>query len=163
MATARDDLYYRDWYRWAREQADGLRWLVDERVNTDLELELIAEEMEELALSHRAVFRTQLRRAIEHLLKLEHSPAAMPRRMWKLSLRDARIRARDLLTTTLENEIRASLAEICEDARELAADAMRAYDEHEAAAALPPSCPYTFEQILDRAWLPPPRAGITDE
>ena len=87
----------------------------------------------------------------------------MPQRMWKLSVRDARIRVRDLLTTTLENEARATLAEIYGDARELAAEAMRAYVEHEAAAALPPSCPYTFEQILDRAWLPPPRAGITDE
>jgi Domain of unknown function DUF29 len=163
MATARDDLYYRDWYRWAREQADGLRKLADERMNTDLELELIAEEMEELALSHRAAFRSQVRRAIEHLLKLEYSPSVMPRRMWRISVRDARIKMRDYLTATLENETRATLAEIYEDARELAADAMRAYDEHEAAAALPPSCAYTFEQILDRSWLPPSRAGVAEE
>jgi hypothetical protein len=163
MATARDDLYYRDWYRWAREQADGLRKLADERINTDLELELIAEEMEDLALSHRAVFRSQIRRAIEHLLKLEYSPSAMPRRMWRISVRDARIKMGDYLTATLENETRATLTELYEDARELAADAMRAYDEHEAAAALPASCPYTFEQILDRSWLPPSRAGVAEE
>jgi hypothetical protein len=163
MATARDDLYYRDWYRWAREQADGLRKLANERINTDLELELVAEEMEELALSHRAAFRRQVRRAIEHLLKLEYSPSAMPRRMWRISVRDARIKVRDLLTTTLENETRATLAQIYEDARELAADALQAYDEHDAAAALPTSCPYTFEQILDRNWLPPPRAGVAEE
>ena len=157
MAIARDELHHRDWYRWAREQADGLRRLAEERINTDLELGLIAEQIDEMAVSQRAALRSQLRRVIEHLLKLEYSPAAEPRRMWALSIRDARVKARDLLTTTLENETRAALAEIHEDARDMAAEAMRAYDEDEAAAGLPPACPYTFEQVLDRDWRPAPR------
>ena len=163
MATARDDLYYRYWYRWAREQADGLRKLADERTNTDLELERVAEEIDELADSRRDQLQSQLRRTIEHLLKREYSPSPFPRRMWRLTVREARMRIGRLLTGALENEARAELPETYAEARELAVGAMREFGEDAAADAVPPTCPYTFEQIVDRNWLPPSRAGVADE
>jgi hypothetical protein len=34
----------------------------------------------------------------------------------------------------------------------------RAFEEVAAAEAVPATCPYSFEQILDRDWFPVPRA-----
>jgi hypothetical protein len=156
--TREDDLYYGDWYRWAREQAGGLRLLADERINTDLELARIAEDLDEMADSRLDALTSQIRRIVEHLLKLEFSPAVRPRRMWRLSVREARVRAGKLLTKTLENEARAALADTYADARELAVEAMREFEELAAADTVPSACPYAFEQILDRDWFPAPRA-----
>jgi hypothetical protein len=154
MATARDDLYHQDWYRWARQQAGGLRRLADERINTDVELQRIAEDLDEMADGRQDALRSQLRCIVEHLLKLEYSPAANPRRLLRLSIREARIRARKLVTSKLESEARVELPDTYADARELATEAMREFGEEAAAAQVPTSCPYSFEQLLDRNWLP---------
>ena len=159
MAIARDELHHRDWYRWAREQADGLRRLASERINTDLELELIAEDLDEMADGKRDAVRSQLRRVLVHLLKLEHSPASDPHRQWRRSIREARAQIDDRLTSTLEAELRADLPRVYGKARRLAAAEMADYGEHSAASAIPAECPYSFEEILAEDWFPPPRAG----
>jgi hypothetical protein len=41
-----------------------------------------------------------------------------------------------------------------EDARELADASLRGYGEDAAADALPPACPFTLDQILQRGWYP---------
>src|SRR5215217_3344486 len=110
MATARDDLYHQDWYRWARQQAGGLRRLADERINTDVELQRIAEDLDEMADGRLEALRSQLRRIIVHILKLEHSPAMHPRRQWRSSVRDARVQIEDRLTAVLESELREALS-----------------------------------------------------
>ena len=40
---------------------------------------------------------------------------------------------------------------------------MREFREDAAADAVPATCPYTFEQIVDRNWLPPSHAGVAEE
>jgi hypothetical protein len=154
MATARDDLYHQDWYRWARQQAGGLRRLADERINTDVELQRIAEDLDEMADGRLEALRSQLRRIIVHLLKLEHSPALEPRRQWRGSVRDARVQIEDRLTAVLEAELRESLSAQYRKARRLAAGELMDYGEIEAARSLPAECPYSFEQVLDHDWLP---------
>ena len=54
----------------------------------------------------------------------------------------------------LESEARVELPDTYADARELATEAMREFGEEAAAAQVPTSCPYSFEQLLDRNWLP---------
>ena len=55
-------------------------------------------------------------------------------------------------------------AELYEDAREAARLSLLEHDEDQAAAALPPVCPYTLDQVLDRSWYPdPPRSGSEAE
>jgi hypothetical protein len=163
MATARDDLYYRDWYRWAREQAGGLRRLAEERIDTDIELERVAEDLDEMADGKLEALRSQLRRVLVHLLKLEHSPATDPRRQWRRSVREARAQVDDRLTSTLESELRAELPRIYRKARKLAAAEMSDYGEHAAASGLPADCPYAFEDILSEDWFPAPRAREAED
>ena len=76
-------LYQTDHYAWTKQQAAELRRLAAARANSTLDLANLAEEVESLGRSDLATVRSQLRRIIEHLLKLEHSPAAEPRFGWR--------------------------------------------------------------------------------
>ena len=155
MATARDDLYHQDWYRWARQQAGGLRRLADERINTDVELQRIAEDLDEMADGRHDALRSQLSRIIVHLLKLEHSPALEPRRQWR-RLDPGRPRAES--RTARHRHAGGRARGECRTAqyRRPAGSRRRAdgLGEIEAARSLPTECPYSFEQLLDHDWLP---------
>ncbi len=78
MATREEDLYAEDYYAWTRDQAAALRRLAKERWNGPLDLDHLAEEVEDLGSEVRSAVRSQLRRLMEHLLKLEHARAAEP-------------------------------------------------------------------------------------
>src|SRR3546814_4130051 len=77
------ELYEADFYAWTKVQADRLRRLEAQRANLDLDLPRLAEEVEDLGTSHRNALRSQLRRIIEHCLKLEWSNATDPRGSWQ--------------------------------------------------------------------------------
>ena len=163
MATRKDDLYRRDFYAWTREQAAALRRLAESRPNVGLDAENLIEEVEALGRTERRAVMSQLRRLLVHLLKLEHSPRWEPRRGWLLTVRDARAEALDALTPTMHHEIEADLPSLYADARYLAQQQLARHRETDAARTLPPACPYTLDQILDREWLPTNRHGLTDE
>ena len=94
--TEKAGLYERDFYSWAREQE---RALLDHRIE-DLDWDNLADEVGDLARSERRAFRSQCARLIEHLLKLAFAPPAVVennRRLWKLSVSEARSEIRDLL------------------------------------------------------------------
>jgi hypothetical protein len=153
MATrtkARDaDLHASDAYLWALSQADALR---AGRL-AELDLAHLAEEVEALAIGIRSAVRSRTRTIIEHLLKLEHSPAPEPRYGWRRTVRAARSELRDDLTASLRRELDNDLGALYRDARENAADDLKAYKETAAAQALPAECPYALEQIVGD-WLP---------
>ncbi len=83
MATRVEDLYDEDFYAWAVGQADALRRLADLRPSTGIDVAHLVEEVEDLAKAERNAVRSQLRRLLEHCLKLEHAPAVDPRPGWK--------------------------------------------------------------------------------
>ena len=120
---ARPSLYEQDVYAWSRAQAELLR----------------AGRFADLDL--------------EHLLKLEHSPAEEPRPGWRATVRTQRVRLRDALTPSLRREVESELAELYGDARGLAEGTARDHGEKAAADALPGSCPYSLDQIA-ADWLP---------
>ena len=64
MATRKTELYEDDFYRWSREQAAALRRLSAERWNGPLDLEHLAEEVEELGSDVRNAARSHLRRLL---------------------------------------------------------------------------------------------------
>lgn len=169
MATKLEDktdpaaLYDRDFYAWARHQAETLRQFYTTRPNLPLDFEHLIEEVEDLARRDLRAARSQFRRLIEHLLKLEHSPAALPRHEWRRSVRDARNEAGDLLTPTLIRALAPALPELYADARANAAGDLGQHGEREAATALPPDCPYTLGQLIDKHWYPANRHGLVDE
>ena len=153
MATKLDtkaaELYDADFYVWAERQAELLR----ARRFDELDLTNLIEEVQDLG---RALKRSVLNNAavvIEHLLKLEHSPAVDPCNAWRATVREHRRQLRIELTPRLRQILSAELAEEYEMAQHDSEAALRDYGEHLAADALPKSCPYTIEQIAGD-WLP---------
>jgi type IV secretory pathway VirJ component len=155
MATTLAELHEQDFHAWAQDQATALRRLAAERWNGPLDLERLAEEIEDMGAAARATVASAVERVIEHLLKLQHSPATGPRRGWRVSVNAARGDLDRTLTPSLHRGLAAELPRAFERARRAAVLGLELHGEHEAAAALPRTCPFTLEQVLDADWWPP--------
>jgi hypothetical protein len=83
-------LYEQDFLAWSKRQADALRSAARGGSNALLDWENLAEEIESSGISQRRELKSQIRRVLEHLLKLENSPAIEPRAGWIESIVDAR-------------------------------------------------------------------------
>jgi hypothetical protein len=154
------DLYERDFYAWTRRQAEALRRLSAEHWNGPLDLQRLAEEVEDLGSSQRHAAESQIERVIEHLLKLEYSPSSAPRRQWLISVANARGHVAKRLTASMRQELQAGLAESYRRARRRAVLGFWDHGEiDEAAALLPETCPYTLDEIVDEDWLPASQHG----
>lgn len=154
MATRLQQLYEDDFFAWTQDQAAALRRLAELRPNDEFDFEHLIEEVEDLGGSQRRAVRSQVRRILEHFLKLQHSPAPDPRIGWCESIIDARNELRDYLTPTLRRDLEASLSALYEQARRDALQRLRLHGETIAAEGLPSDCPYTIDQVLDEDWLP---------
>jgi hypothetical protein len=163
MATRAERLYKDDFYAWTRNQASALRRLADERWNGPLDLLHLAEEVEDLGSEQRWAVESQLERIIEHLLKLEHSPNAQPRRQWMISVVEARGEIGRRLTATIRREVEPALAEPYRRARRKSELALLDHGESDAARGLPDACPYGFDDLVADEWWPANRHGLTDK
>jgi hypothetical protein len=159
MVTRRAELYDEDFYAWSREQAAALRRLSAERWNGPLDLEHLALEVEDLGDERRNVVRSQLRRLIEHCLKLEYSPATDPRAGRLDTIDHARAEIADRVTPTIRRDAEAQLPRLYAQALRVARRALEQHREGDATAALPAECPYAVDQLLDEAWYPASRDG----
>src|SRR5262245_34048084 len=155
-------LYESDYYAWTKEQAAKLRALAAARVNSQLDLENLAEEVESLGRSDLNTVRSQVSRIIEHLLKLEYSRSMPPRDDWRHSVAQARDQVEDHITVSMGSDVTADLAKLFGRARRDAALGLRRHGEREAAEALPTTCPYNLDQIVNHGWYPMNRHGIDD-
>jgi Domain of unknown function DUF29 len=153
MATrikpARKDLYDEDFYVWTQRQAELLR----ARKFEDLDLEHLIEEVAELGDTKLSAVLNNARVVMEHLLKLQHSPAADPRNGWRATVLEHRSRLEVELTPRLTQIMDAELPRMYRLARRSASVSMRDHGEHAAADAIPETCPYTADQITGD-WLP---------
>jgi hypothetical protein len=150
QAKARSsELYDQDLYAWSQVQADRLR----RRRFSELDLEHLVEEIEDVGGSLYREVRSRVRTIIEHLLKLEQSAATEPRAGWERTIRRECADLAEDLTPSLRPRIERGLARFYETARIEAAATLRAHGEHPAADALPTTCPYTLDQITGD-WLP---------
>ena len=77
MAKA-GELYEQDFFLWTKEQGAALRLVKNS--NLPLDWENLAEVIASLGKSDRRELRSQIRRILRHLLKLEISPSVEPRR-----------------------------------------------------------------------------------
>jgi hypothetical protein len=139
-------LYDTDFDAWAQQQAEALRakdWAA-------LDIEHLAEEVEELRKSERKAVRSQLRRLMSHLLKWQYQPQRRSD-SWQATIVDAR----RLLADDLEDN--GSLA------RELPSLADWAYARARREAAkdtglplgtFPEACPWSIAQLRDEDFLP---------
>jgi hypothetical protein len=86
-----------------------------------------------------------VRTIIEHLLKLQFSPAADPRPGWIETLYTHRSDLEGELTQSLRSRVEETLPRLYAQARRNTARALEAYGER--------TCPYTLDQITGD-WLP---------
>jgi hypothetical protein len=162
MATRPERLYEEDFYAWTRDQSRALRRLAATRPNVALDFEHLIEEVADLGVSQRDAVRSQLRRIIEHCLKLEYSPAHAPRIGWHETIIDARIMLEDKLTRTLHRSVQRQLPKLYDQARRSAQGSLRLHGESEAAEALPDVCPYRLADLLRHGWYPENAHGLRE-
>jgi hypothetical protein len=146
--------YDDDFYAWTQHQAAVLREMpvTDNRFDR----EHVAEEIEDLGSSYRDAVRSQVRRIIEHFLKLQFSRALDPRYGWMGSIVDARIEIEDKITRSIRNEVEGDLARLYRQAKKQAELNLRQHHEQQLVDRVPAPCPFTFDQILEEDWYPEP-------
>ena len=151
MGSAKS-LYDRDFFLWSKEQAGALRAASKGGSNQALDWENLAEEIEDLGKSDRRELCSRVLVILEHLLKLEHSPASNPRGGWRATI----IRERASIDALLDESpsLKSELPRLVEKARPVAARAAgsEVSRRREAANKLPVPG-YTLEQILGD-WFP---------
>ena len=121
-----------------------------------LDREGVAEEIEDLGASQLSAVASHCRNIVAHLLKIEYSDLSDPQKHWRHEVRIARVEARTRITATIKRQVEASLPEIYADAK----SQLRSFDEDRPGFldALPSTCPYALDDILDRDrdWFPEP-------
>jgi hypothetical protein len=142
------DLYQDDFVLWAERQAALLRAKRFE----ELDLDNLIEEVEDLGRRERDMVESHIETILEHLLKLALSHADRPRRGWLVTVDRQRAKLARKLTTTLRNHLEAELPALYAGVRRPVARQL----ENDAVAldALPPTCPYSLDQVLDLDWCP---------
>lgn len=163
MASTIKELYHQDFYVWTRRQAEALRRLADARPNVDLDFPHLIEEVADLGTSQRDAARSQLRRIIEHCLKLEYAVAQDPRAGWRDSIIDVRAQIEDRISPSLRRDLDEQLPRLWMRARNKAANALRGYGEADAAHMVPAECPYAIDDLLRADWYPANRRGVPDD
>jgi hypothetical protein len=141
--------YDDDFYAWTQYQAEVLRTM--RRTDNRLDRDNLAEEVEDLGKSERNAVRSQIVRILEHLLKLEYSPAGDPRFDWIASIIEARQALADRISATLRRDAETALPVLYSRARQLATVRLRGFGENDAAAR-----PYSLDQICTESWYPEP-------
>lgn len=146
--------YEDDFYAWTQYQAEVLRSMP--APDNRFDRQHVAEEIEDLGKSERNAMRSEVRRILEHFLKLAYSPATDPRSDWKVSIATARAELDDRLSATLRRDIEAELPRLYARAKDIARLGLAKYGETDLAAGFPAACPYTLEQVLATDWYPGP-------
>ena len=131
------------------KQAELLR---DKRFD-ELDLANLIEEVEDLGGALRRSTRLRVMMIVEHLLKLQHWPRSELRLAWREAVRRERTELLNELTASLRRHLTDHLPELYARARHDAEGLLRDHGEHDAAEALPGTCPYTLDQITGD-WLP---------
>jgi hypothetical protein len=138
---------------WSEQQGALLRRLAaGEPVNVAPDWTSIAEEIETVGRSERAALASHVSVIIEHLIKLQASPAAGPRAGWEDTIDRARAEVESVLEAS--PSLRPALAAIVEKqmprARKLAARAMARHGEQPRVD--PESLSFTADQVAGDWW-----------
>jgi hypothetical protein len=141
-------LYDEDFYVWTEVQAGHLR----ARRFEALDLDNLIEEVEGLGDAKKSAVLSNASVVVEHLLKLQHSPARDPRAGWTDSVLEHRRRLEFDLTPRLRQILEDELSRVYEIARRIADRRLRTHGEPAAADALPATCPYSLDQIIGDWW-----------
>jgi uncharacterized protein DUF29 len=152
MSGSAAQLYEQDFVRWTEQQSHALREAARLGANLPLDWENLAEEVESLGRSQRHALRSRIAVILEHLLKLEHSPATDPRRGWMDIIDRERAEVERFLedSPSLRVDVAGMIAEEGPRVARLTTRLLRRHGEEVGNLAAPT---YTGEQVLGD-WLP---------
>jgi hypothetical protein len=136
--------YDRDFVLWTSEMAAALR----EGRWADIDVEHLAEEVEDLGKNQQRELRSRLVVLLAHLLKWQFQPGKR-KGGWRATIDLQRDEIEALLNQAPSLRQWAPLADAYRTARKLAAD-----ETGLATECFPERCPYTLEEALDPDWLP---------
>lgn len=140
---------------WSEHQADLLRRRAAGQLVNDADLDWphIAEEIEGVNADLAGSLDSRIGTIVEHLMRLEASPATDPRRGWKETIIRSRRDIQRLLkrSPSLRRHIPAMLADAIADARADTAAILALYDEQPAVDLN--TLGYTEDQVLGD-WFP---------
>jgi hypothetical protein len=124
-------LYQQDIYLWSREQSAALRDAAGAKLSLPIDWENVAEEVESVGNSERLALNNHIVRIVEHLMKLDASPAHEPRRGWISTILDAQREIEDVLESSpsLRREVPAIIAKQIPRARNSVGIKRKLYDE----------------------------------
>jgi Domain of unknown function DUF29 len=155
MVVSPESLYEEDFYAWTQQQAELLRRLP--AVGNEIDLEHVAEEIEDLGRSDLRAAQSLCEHIIEHFLKLEYSGLEQPADHWRDEIVEWRLQLEKILTRSIEAKL--DLADRYRAALRLVRRLER--DVPGLTSRLPHWCPYTLEQIVGAGgedWFPQARA-----
>ena len=145
--------YDTDFYAWTQAQDAAIR----AKDVAALDIEHLAEEVEDLGRSQRKAVRSHLRNLVMHLLQWTYQPEGRPERgrSWRASIRNARREIADELrdSPSLRHLPARVLPEVYPEAREDAAA-----DTGLPLVTFPEACPWPVEQMVDGDFWPEPNA-----
>jgi hypothetical protein len=156
MTVTAELLYEEDFYAWTQQQAELLRRLPV--ISNELDIEHVAEEIEDLGRSDLRAAQSLCQHIIEHLLKIEYSGLTEPMGHWRDEIVEWRLQLEQVLTRSI-------LAKLDLPARYRAALRLASRLDRDVPGfshQLPAECPYTLEQIIGSGgedWFPEPRVG----
>ncbi len=139
-------LYHRDLYAWAQTNAQLLR----QRKFSELDLENLIEEIEDMGKSEQRGIYSHLLNLVMHLLKWDYQKNIQSH-SWRVSIVNARLAIIRLQkqNPSLINAPANDLSDAYQDAVKLAA-----LETGLNLDAFPKQCPYAIEQVLNEDWLP---------
>jgi hypothetical protein len=150
--------YDNDTVMWSEHQADLLRRLAaGERVNDQVDWENVVEEIESVGKSQRTALASHVLLVLEHLMKLEASPATAPRRGWRETVRRARAEINELLqdSPSLRPTVGAIIVRQLPAVRELVAETLA--DHGETPRISPDDIHYDADAVLGKGFPAEPK------
>ena len=130
--------YNQDFYAWTQNQAQLLR---AGRFDV-LDLQQIAEELEDMGRTEKRALESRLEILVMHLLKWQYQPN-LRSRSWQLTIKEQRLRVQNLL------EDNPSLQPyLCQRIDKIYRLAVIAAERETGLNLFPDICPYEIEQIL---------------
>jgi len=141
-----DDLYRTDILAWSQQQAAALRMLAGRRgLPNELDLDHVAEEIEDVGRSELNAVQSFLRLCLVHIVKAACSPRRSLVPKWGEEAVQFRSEARDRLTESMRQSI--DLDAIWHRAVRQAEESLAFHDEP-LPSSLPAHCPFGLDDLI---------------
>ncbi len=147
MPTKAAELYDEDFYAWTQQQAEALR--MHFQGDNRLDVEHLAEEVEDLGKSELHAVESFVENVIEHFLKLDYSGWVEARNHWRAEVDAFRASIERKITPRIRQQVETELEVLYGRAQRAAARSLH-QREPDFVRRLPKTCPYDWDAVWHR-------------